>query len=157
MAPNKPGQSGRTAADEAAAKNVFKVPAATGGVRSEVKLKGQWEIARDDEQLPKEIAVPIGSLPKSPQWMSIAVPSNKAISRPELTFAHRVWYRTRIEVPANMAGRSFFINFPKNNLNTTVYVNGQLCGFEKHPFVRFDVDVTKAIKPGVNEVMVGYS
>jgi beta-galactosidase len=72
-----------------------------------------------------------------------------------LTFAHRVWYRTRVEVPANMAGRSFFINFPKNNLNTTVYVNGQLCGFEKQPFVRFDADVTKAIKPGVNEIMVG--
>jgi beta-galactosidase len=152
---HRPGQSGRTAADEAAAKNVFKVPAAAGGARSEVKLKGQWEIARDDESLPKEIAVPIRSLPQNPLWKSIAVPSDKAISRPELTLAHRVWYRTQVEVPAGMAGRSFFINFPKNNLNTTIYVNGQLCGFENQPFVNFDVDVSKAIKPGVNEIMVG--
>jgi beta-galactosidase len=42
-----------------------------------------------------------------------------------------------------------------NNLNSTVYVNGVLCGFEKQPFVNFDVDVSKAIKPGVNEIMVG--
>jgi beta-galactosidase len=153
--PNKPGQSGRTPADEAAGKNIFKVPAATGAARSQVSLQGQWEIARDDEQLPREIAVPIGELPKNPNWKSIAVPASKAQARPELTLAHRVWYRTRVEVPANMAGRSFFINFPKNNLNTTVYVNGVLCGFEKNPFVNFDVDVTKAIKPGVNEVMVG--
>jgi beta-galactosidase len=152
---HKPGQSGRNAADEAAAKNVFKVAAVAGGARSEVKLKGQWEIARDDESLPKEIAVPIASLPRNPLWKSIAVPSDKAVSRPELTLAHRVWYRTQVEVPANMAGRSFFINFPKNNLNTTIYVNGQLCGFEKQPFVNFDVDVTKAIKPGANEIMVG--
>jgi len=151
----KPGESDRSAADQAAAAHVFKVPAATNGARSQVSLKGDWEIARDDEQLPKEVAVPIGSLPKAPVWRSISVPSNKAKSRPDLTLAHRVWYRTRVEVPADMAGRSFFINFPKNNLNTTVYVNGQLCGFEKQPFVNFDVDVSKAVKPGVNEIMVG--
>jgi hypothetical protein len=100
------------------------VPAATSGARSEVSLKGQWEIARDDELLPKEIAVPIRSLPQNPLWKSIAVPSDKAVSRPELTLAHRVWYRTRVEVPADMAGRSFFINFTKNNLNTTVMSTG---------------------------------
>jgi beta-galactosidase len=152
---HKPGESGRTPEDETAAKSVFKVPAVPGGTRSQASLKGTWEIARDDENLPKEISVPIPSLPKSPRWKSIAVPSDKAKSRPELTLAHRVWYRTRVEVPAGMEGRSFFINFPKNNLNTTVYVNGQLCGFENQPFVNFDVDVSKAIKPGTNEILVG--
>ena len=43
-----------------------------------------------------------------------------------------------------MAGRAFYIDFPYNNLNTTVYVNGVLCGFEKNPFVRFQIDVTRA-------------
>lgn len=153
--PHKPGQSGRTADDEAAARNVFRVPSAPVGARSQVLLKGQWEIARDDEQLPKDIASPIGALPRSPLWRSIPVPSNKAKSRPDLALAHRVWYRTRVEVPAGTGGRSFFLNFPKNNLNTTVYVNGKMCGFEKQPFVNFDVDVSKAIKPGVNEILVG--
>ena len=55
-----------------------------------------------------------------------------------------------------MAGRAFTLEFPLNNLNTTVYVNGIYCGFEKNPFCRFTLDVTKGVKPGqVNEIMVG--
>jgi beta-galactosidase/beta-glucuronidase len=42
-----------------------------------------------------------------------------------------------------------------NSLNTTVYVNGQLCGFNNNPFAPFQIDVSKAIKAGDNEVMVG--
>ena len=35
-------------------------------------------------------------------------------------------------------------------------VNGQQCGFFKDPFARFQIDVTKAVKPGeVNEILVG--
>ena len=75
--------------------------------------------------------------------------------RDDLVFAHRIWYRTRVEVPAVDKGRSFSLVFPQNNLNTTVYVNGVFCGFEKHPFVHFQIDVTKAIKPGMNEIWVG--
>ena len=45
-------------------------------------------------------------------------------------------------------GRSFFLVFPANNLNTTLYVNGKFCGFDKNPFVRLQFDVTSAIKPG---------
>ena len=45
--------------------------------------------------------------------------------------------------------------FPQNNLNTTVYVNGVLCGFDKNPFARVQIDITRGIKPGVNEVWVG--
>ena len=57
-----------------------------------------------------------------------------------------------MNVPVSYAGRSFAIEFPQNDLNTTVVVNGRPCGFEKNPFVRFSVDVTPGIKPGqVNE------
>ena len=55
-----------------------------------------------------------------------------------------------------MAGRAFYVDFPCNNLNTTVYVNGVYCGFEKNPFAPFQVDVTKGIKAGqTNEIWVG--
>ena len=37
-----------------------------------------------------------------------------------------------------------------------MYVNGVLCGFEKNPFVRFQIDVTPGIRAGqVNEIWVG--
>ncbi|MGO8700813.1 MAG: glycoside hydrolase family 2 TIM barrel-domain containing protein [Limisphaerales bacterium] len=152
----KPGESGRDSADQAAAKAVFQVPEAKPSERSSVNLGGVWEIARDDEQLPSEVAEPIHDLPKHPIWRAISVPGDKNTLRPDLLFAHRIWYRTRLSVPASMAGRAFYLDFPYNNLNTTIYVNGVYCGFEKNPFAPFQIDVTKGIKAGqTNEVWVG--
>ena len=152
----KPGESGRDSADQAAAKAVFQVPEAKPSERASVNLGGVWEIARDDEQMPGEVAEPIHDLPKHPIWRAISVPGDKNTLRPDLLFAHRIWYRTRVAVPASMAGRAFYLDFPYNNLNTTIYVNGVYCGFEKNPFAPFQVDVTKGIKAGqTNEVWVG--
>ena len=152
----KPGESGRRAEDKQAAQKVFALPEPSGaGQRVSLPLNGVWEICRGDEQLPGETARPMTGLPNKGVWRAIAVPGDKNTLRPDLIFAHRVWYRTRVRVPAGLAGRSFHIVFPQNNLNTTVYVNGTLCGFNKNPFARFDIDVTKGVKPGVNEILVG--
>lgn len=152
----KPDEPGRDEQDEAAGKVVFALPEAPAGQRAAVSLGGTWEIARDDEQLPGEVAEPIKTLPADPVFHAIPVPADKNTERKDLLFAHRIWYRTRVNVPASMAGRAFTMDFPQNNLNTTVYVNGTYCGFEKNPFCRFQVDVTRGIKPGqVNEIWVG--
>ena len=152
----KPGETFRTAQDEAATRNVFVLPDAKPGERASVALAGLWEITRDDEQLPGEVAEPIKALPAHTAFTAIPVPSDKNVSRPDLVFAHRLWYRTRVNVPASLSGRAFTLQFPLNNLNTTVYVNGTYCGFEKNPFCNFTLDITKGIKPGqVNEIWVG--
>ena len=153
----QPGTFRNDPADAQAAKNVFHLPepAANAG-RASVPLNGLWEICRDDEQMPKAVAEPIKSLPQNPVWTAIAVPGDKNALRPDLLFAHRVWYRTKAAVSVSQAGRSFQITFPQNNLITTVYVNGVLCGWNKNPFAKFTIDVTKGIKAGeTNEIMVG--
>lgn len=152
----RPGGRERTESDRAAAEHRFELPTAPGGQRAMVRLDGLWEVARADEQLPGRVDEPIAELPEAPVWSAIPVPSDRNVVREDLIFAHRLWYRTRVAVPATMAGRSFFIDFPSNNLNTTVYVNGVLCGFERNPFVPFQVDVTKGMRAGaVNEIWVG--
>ncbi len=155
----RPGQVRGAAIDQAAAAKVFAAPVSQGAQRAEVNLDGPWQIARADEELPPfDIAVPMEQPKAAGQylWTGIAVPSDRNQARPDLLFAHRLWYRARIDVPAADAGKSFHITFPQNNLNTTVYVNGKLCGFNKNPFARFDIDLTPGIKPGqVNEVWVG--
>ncbi len=153
---HKPGETGRDEKDEAASEHVFQLPEAPAGARSSVSLKGEWEVTRDDEQMPGEVAEPIKTLPQTTFFKAIEVPSDKNVSRPDLVFAHRLWYRTRVHVPASLAGRAFYIEFPQNSLNTTVYVNSVYCGFEKNPFCRFQIDVTKGVRPGqANEVWVG--
>ncbi|MBC7807934.1 MAG: hypothetical protein H7145_17530, partial [Akkermansiaceae bacterium] len=153
----KPGELRNAPEDAQARENVFVLGA--GGLpasRSTVELAGLWEVCRADEQLPKPVAEPFEDVPANPVWTAIPVPSDKNESRPDLLFAHRLWYRTRVNVPVDMAGKSFTIYFPQNNLNTTVVVNGVLCGFNKNPHAPFTIDVTKAVKPGqVNEIRVG--
>jgi beta-galactosidase len=154
--PFKPGEESRQSEDLQAARTVFEVPGPpSAGARVAVPLKGLWQVCRHDEQKPGEVAEPIKDLPTQPHWRAIAVPGDKMKLRPDLQLAHRLWYRTRVRVAEALDGRSFHIVFPQNNLNTTVYVNGICCGFNKNPFARFDIDVTKAVKPGVNDVWVG--
>jgi beta-galactosidase len=151
----RPDQDPRTDEDKAAEKAVFKLPAAAGSGRATIELKGTWEIARDDEPLPGPVAEAIKQLPDRPVWQAVQVPGDKYETKPELGFAHRVWYRTRVEVPAGTAG-GYFLDFPLNSLNTTVYVNGKLCGFNKNPLVPHRFDISSAVKPGqVNEILVG--
>jgi beta-galactosidase len=152
---HKPDEDYKTDMDKEAGAKVFAVSDEPGPARQTVSLAGPWEICRDDEQIPGPVDQPIAKLPESPLWYGISVPSDKNQARPELTMAHRVWYRTRIDVPPQQAGRSFRITFPQNSLNTTVYVNGRQCGFNKNPFVNWSCDITPAIHAGVNEVWVG--
>ncbi len=107
--PFQPGEDGRNDRDREAAEDGL--PRSRAGRRRparSVPLKGLWEICRDDEQLPGPVAEPIKELPKVTNWRAIAVPGDKNTLRPDLVFAHRVWYRTRIDVPAGAArgGRS---------------------------------------------------
>ncbi len=151
----QPGQDPRTDRDRNAEKRVFAVADKSGPERQTIKLNGDWEIARDDEIAPTLVATPMVRLDANPVWTAIEVPGDKALKRPDLVLAHRVWYRTRFQVPAAQAGRSFSLTFRQNSLNTTVIVNGQTQGFNKNPFVKWSCDVTSAVKPGVNEVLVG--
>ncbi len=151
-----PGVWPQTAEDVAAHHNVFQLPVAQiHSGRSRVRLKGLWQITRSDEAEPSTVDAPITSLPRHPYWSAIPVPGDKNTLRPDLLFAHRLWYRTLLNVPAGLAGNSFYLVFPQNNLNTTVFVNGTYCGFNPNPFVRFHIDVSRAMHPGLNTLLVG--
>ena len=153
----KPDEEYRTVKDEAAAKNVFRLPfTTTPDERCSVELAGLWEVCRNDEQLPGDVGQAIKDFPEHPYWGAIEVPGDRNALRPDLLFAHRLWYRTKVNIAKEIQGRSFFLVFPQNNLNTTVYVNGVYCGFDKNPLARVQIDITKAVKrPGVNEIWVG--
>ncbi len=152
----QPDDDGRDDRDRQATDVVFDLPEpVTEAARVALPLAGLWEVCRYDEQYPGETATPIQGVPDHPNWHAIDVPGDKNTVRPDLKFAHRLWYRTRFRVPDSAAGRSFHVVFPENNLNTTVVVNGVQCGFNKNPFARFEIDVTQGVQPGVNELWVG--
>ena len=155
----KPDEAYEAEIDKAAAAQVFEVKSgAAGDERIETPLSGTWQIARSDEQAIEDRAGPVKALPPAGTlfWTGIKVPGDRNVLRPELVFAHRYFYRTRIKVPADLKGRGFVLHFPSVNMIAAVFVNGAACGWTKAPFALWDCDVTKALKPGeVNEVWVG--
>jgi beta-galactosidase len=153
----KPGEDWRTTEDRKAAGHAF----ALKGVKAPrlvLPLKGAWEIARWDEQEIKDRDQPVKELPARYDrffWKSVQVPGNRDTARPDLLYAHRFLYRTRLDVPAELQGRSFVLRFPSTALLASVFVNGKLCGSSAAPCAAWDADITSALKPGtVNEVVV---
>ena len=93
--------------DKQAAGQVFDVKAGTGGERGVTPLGGAWQIARIDEQEIKDRTEPVQALPlpaDSLHWKGIHVPGNRDDERPDLQYAHRFVYRTRLDVPAECKG-----------------------------------------------------
>ena len=156
----KPGGAYQDERDKAAAKQVFKMPSGDkAGQRVETPLAGKWQIARWDELNVKEEdrTRPIDSVPGAERlcWYGIDVPGDRNEKRPDLSYCHRYVYRTRVDVPADLGGRAFFMHFGSTSLIASVIVNGQFCGFNAAPFTIWDCDVTKAIQPGkTNEILV---
>ena len=154
-----PDADWQTAADKKAAAQVFKFDAATTAPaeRIELPLGGIWQACRFDEQDVVDRAGPAKTLPDAAAayWMSVPVPGNKFDVKPELRFSHRFVYRTRVDVPAALVGRSFVLRLPSQSLIASVHVNGQFCGWTKAPFAAWECDVTRAVRPGqVNELCV---
>jgi len=64
-----------------------------------------------------------------------------------------LWYR-RTFSPAHTADRRTLLHFGAVDYETTVYVNGKEVGGHTGGYQRFTIDITPAIRPGVNELVV---
>ena len=157
--PHKPGDSAaQTESDAAAAAQVFSLSAGNGVAQTATSLKGDWQIAADDELVTDDRLGPIKNAPAAGalNWHAIAVPGDRNKSLPELTYVHRYFLRTRVSIPAGLAGRSFSLHVPSENMIATVFVNGRQCGWTKTPYAAWDCDITQAVQPGqINEIWVG--
>ena len=129
--------------------------------RVETPLTGLWQIARWDELTVKEEdrTRPINSGARAERllWYGVDVPGDRNEKRPEMAYCHRYVYRTRVDVPAELAGRAFFLHFGTPNLIASVLRQRAdvLRLPNAVPFASWDCDVTKAIQPGkTNEILV---
>ncbi len=157
----KPGEEPSGPTDEKAAASVFTLPTAKGAAdRTEVSLTGLWQVCRDDDpDMMQGTYDPQTKLPpaNAQHWRGAFIPANQWQPLPAANeYAHRVWYRARVQVPAAYAGRGFLLHCFGTNWIASVVVNGQYCGFTKSVRVPWDIDITQAVKPGqVNEVCIG--
>jgi len=148
-----------TDADKAAATNVFEIPLTPGAGQSATSLAGAWQYAGDDEVAVQERLGPVASLPPadSLNWHAIKVPGNRNAVLPKEAYVHRFYMRTRINVPSDLAGRSFILRVPNPSMIATAFVNGTQAGWSKLPLASWDCDITSLVKPGqANEILVAF-
>ena len=114
--------------------------------------------------IPADAAVPDFAAPDASDagWTNIPVPANWEIEGFSiLTYQLRGGdlsddiglYRRWVEVPASFAGKTVLWHFDGVYDGAEVFVNGQRVGYHESGFTAFDMDVTKALKPGQRNLM----
>jgi beta-galactosidase/beta-glucuronidase len=131
-------------------------------------MTGTWRFKLDKGtspavrgELPADTAIPDFVAPNAPDsaeagWKNIAVPANWEVEGFSMfTYQERPitshdigCYRRLVTVPAAFAGKTVLWHFDGAYDGADVYVNGQRCGYHESGFTAFNIDVTKAIKPG---------
>jgi beta-galactosidase len=110
-------------------------------------------------QLPSDAAIPDFATPAASDadWKDIPVPANweiEGFSIPTYQERDRVQsddiglYRRWVQVPASFRGQQVLWHFDGVYDGAEVFVNGQRVGYHESGFTAFDIDVTKALKPG---------
>ncbi len=156
----RPGQTYEAETDRKAADQVFQFPQPAGdAARDRLELSGTWQVARyDDPDMDVDTYVPVRRLPKPEEyplrWMGIEVPGS-LWGKDQTRMAHRVIYRTRVEIPDGHRGRGFKLHFSGTNWIVSVFVNGRLAGSHRGVWIPWDLDVSNLVEPGeVNEIAV---
>ena len=123
-----------------------------GGARQAYVLDGNdWEFGYTPElEPPMPVPADIkfeqrARVPKGWHWP----PLDSFTPRP-----HGVYYRKSIDLPDDIAGRSFKLVVDSVNCEATAYVNNRKCGNVRGENTPLVCDITKALKPGKNEIVI---
>ncbi|OJF11936.1 beta-galactosidase [Couchioplanes caeruleus subsp. caeruleus] len=65
------------------------------------------------------------------------------------------YYRRSFTVPTGWSGRNVQLNFGAVDWQSKVWVNGTLLGTHEGGYDKFSYDITAALRPGANELIVG--
>lgn len=118
-----------------------------------MNLNGPWEFRFDDKNLGLEQRwFTAGDYPAR-----IIVPfSFESIESGigDRSFHACVWYRRSFEVPAGWSGQRVLLNFGAVDYRATVWVNGIVVGWHEGGHTPFSLDITGAIQPAGNAIVV---
>ncbi|WP_438444143.1 glycoside hydrolase family 2 protein [Gorillibacterium sp. sgz5001074] len=117
-------------------------------------LNGTWEFEFDDER--------VGD---AGQWSSGRQIFSRRIQVPfayqsqlsgigETGFHDLVWYKRSFTIPAEWAGRRVILHFGAVDYQATVWVNGRQVAYHEGGHTPFQADITLALQPGENCVVV---
>lgn len=147
----------------------------TAQLRTEILLEKNWKFSRTDDAKAVEPSF------DDSKWQNVTVPHDWAIYGPfdanndlqnmaivqdgqtkaeahagrtgGLPFVGVGWYRTKIRFPQFTAGKHATIQFDGAMSHSEVYINGQKAGYWPYGYNTFHLDITKFLKPDVENTI----
>lgn len=92
-------------------------------------------------------------LEKDAPWQTIAVPASYNDQKADPAFRNHVgpvWYRTRLTIPAMLAGQRRVLRFDAVTHHARVFLDGGLIAEHNGGFLPFEVDITDRLAPGAS-------
>ena len=118
-----------------------------------INLNGEWEFELDPGNSGAERGLCAGK--KLAQRIIVPFcPESPLSGVGYRDFMSAVWYRKRVTLPASFRGKRVLLHFGAVDYEATVWVNGVEMGTHRGGYVQFTFDITQALKPGVNEIVV---
>lgn len=117
-------------------------------------LNGLWQFAFDDQNLGATQGWKTGR--EFAEQILVPFTFESALSgigRGSEVHEH-IWYRRSFTVPDDWSGRRVVLNFGAVDWETHVFVNGQEVGTHQGGYAPFAFDITEALVPGANELVV---
>ena len=114
------------------------------------KLDRGWQLLTD-----KDGALKLVDLNAQQNWRNTRVGVSWNAQFADLRdYMGAAWYRTTFDAPQLKDGRRALINFGAVDYYSEVYVNGKRIGAHEGGYTPFEFDVTDALKPGANQLVV---
>ncbi|MBO7377240.1 MAG: beta-galactosidase, partial [Clostridia bacterium] len=124
-----------------------------------INLNGEWEFAEDYSKSGRARGMSSPDAPDKLFPLKINVPFCRESSLSGLghtDFCDAVWYRKKILLPEGWkdADGRVFIRIGACDWQTSVWVNGKLCGVHRGGYVSFSFEITKALTAGENLITI---
>ena len=118
--------------------------------RSKTNINENWAyLENDSEDLPNT---------QTEEWESISLPHSwNSTDATDLDPGYRrnaSWYAKSLAIDEVVPNQNYFLYFEGANINSQVFVNGELAGSHIGGYIGFEIDITKFIQAGFNEILV---
>ncbi len=112
-------------------------------------LDGTWQFLPDAAGRQRSSALPQAG------WRAATVPLSIQAQFADLRdFAGTAWFRRQFPAPVLAQGERLLLHFGAVDYQATVWVNGTAVGGHEGGYTPFDLDITRALRPGQNTVLV---
>lgn len=121
-------------------------------IRREISLNSNWRTIADGTNINAFNGFQQSTFPDK-NWVTVNVPHNWDTYGGYRRLKHGnkhgyAWYRKIFNIPAQPAGKRYFLWFEGVGSYATVWLNGTQVGYHAGGRTSFTIDITNAIKPG---------